>query len=125
MPSNLDALAIRRGLLKLDRYWGEPEPFGPDGWRYVNRSARRSCIVSCAEYDGHEWVHASMTANGAVPSYGDLVALHRAVWGDGWAYHVFAPPADHINIHEHCLHLFGRLDGAPVLPDFTRGLGSI
>jgi hypothetical protein len=38
---------------------------------------------------------------------------------------VFAPPTDHVNIHEYALHLFGRLDGTPALPDFTAGSGSI
>jgi hypothetical protein len=47
------------------------------------------------------------------------------VFGDRWAYQVFAPPADHINLHNFALHLWGRLDGKPVLPDFTFGTGSI
>jgi hypothetical protein len=33
---------------------------------------------------------------------------------------VFAPPSEHVNIHDHALHLWGRLDGARVLPDFGR-----
>ena len=37
---------------------------------------------------------------------------------EGWAYQVFAPPWAHINIHPNALHLWGRLDGANVLPDF-------
>jgi hypothetical protein len=60
-----------------------------------------------------------------VPDYADLKLLHTAVFADGWAYQVFAPPVKHVNIHEHVLHLFGRLDGSPVLPDFTCGTGSI
>jgi hypothetical protein len=60
-----------------------------------------------------------------MPDYGDLELMHRAVFGDGWAYQVFTSPADHINIHEYCLHLLGRLDGAPALPDFTYGTGTI
>jgi hypothetical protein len=41
--------------------------------------------------------------------------------GDGRkAIQVFAPVAEHVNIHEFCLHLWHCLDGDP-LPDFTRG----
>jgi hypothetical protein len=31
---------------------------------------------------------------------------------------MFAPPAEHVNIHERALHLWGRVDGSPVMPNF-------
>jgi hypothetical protein len=40
------------------------------------------------------------------------------VFGHGWSYQVFAPPSQHVNIHEHALHLWGRVDGTNVLPSF-------
>lgn len=44
---------------------------------------------------------------------------HAAVWGEsGWAYQCFAPAVDHVNIHEHALHLWGLLSGEPLLPNF-------
>lgn len=126
MPSHINALAVRRELNRGDGGgWGPPRPAGPDGWMYGHDSGRRSVLVTCADHHGVDWVHASMTGAQQVPGYDDLVLLHRAVYGTGWAYQVFAPPAQHVNIHERCLHLFGRLDGAPVLPDFTYGTGSI
>lgn len=124
--SNVDALAIRRALLDYEPGWGEPDRYGPDGWAFVHRDRARSCIVSCAPHDGEEWLHASITGREGVPDYETLKMLHRAVWGhDGWAYQVFAPSAEHVNIHDCALHLWGRLDGKPALPDFTRGTGSI
>jgi hypothetical protein len=75
--------------------------------------------------DEHEWVHASMTGAEDVPTYAELGILRQAVYGDGWAYQVFAPADQHVNIHQRALHLFGRLDGKPALPDFTFGSGSI
>ncbi len=83
----------------------------------------QSVIISCAEHDGVEYLHASI-AGDELPSYAELVALHRAVFDSGYAYQVFAPPAQHVNIHECALHLWGRLDGRPVLPEFGAG-GSI
>ena len=74
---------------------------------------------------GVDWVHASISNTARMPSYADLKRMHLAVFGNGWAYQVFAPPSDHINLHEYCLHLFGRLDGKSALPDFTQGSGSI
>ena len=97
----------------------KPEPFGPDGWSLVRRSGRGSAIVTAAPFDdGHVWVHASISDASFMPSYRDLQALHRAAFGGGYAYQVFAPQADHVNIHTHALHLWGRADGARALPDF-------
>lgn len=108
-----------------------PEPFGPAGWHLgpapANEDAPR-VIVTVADHPdtpGVEWVHASISRRDRMPDYDDLKTLHEAVFGTGWAYQVFAPPAEHVNIHEHALHLFGRDDGTPALPDFTFGSGQI
>lgn len=109
-PTSLNALAF---------------PFGPDGWRFDNLNGRSSVIVTVADAEGDDWIHASIAHRDHMPSYSDLKLLHAAVFGNRWAYQVFAPPDEHVNIHSFALHLWGRLDGAPVLPDFTNGLGSI
>lgn len=121
--SSLNALAIRQRLGRTA--WTTPIPFGPDGWRYTARNGDGHIILTVADHQGHDWIHASMSRNGRVPDYNDLKHLHAAVFEDRWAYHLFAPTKDHVNIHEHTLHLFGRLDGTPALPDFTDGTGSI
>jgi hypothetical protein len=124
MATSLEPLRIRRILGRGN--WSTPAPNGPDGWSFVDLGGESSVIVTCAEaLDGNEWVHASIAHRDRMPSYADLKLLHAAVFEDGWAYQVFAPPGDHVNIHEYALHLFGRLDGRPALPDFTRGSGSI
>ena len=122
-PTSFDALAIRRHLGRSD--WAAPIPFGPDGWRFDDFSNARSIIITCADHNGVDWVHASIAHRDAMPTYSDLRMLHAAVFHGGWAYQIFAPPSDHVNIHEFALHLWGRLDGKAELPDFTRGTGSI
>ena len=112
----LDALAIRRRLDR--RVWGTPRPFG-DGWCFDTLAADRRIIVSPFALDGVEWIHASVSRRDAIATHQDLVELHAAVWPDGHAYQVFVPPAEHININEFVLHLWGRMDGARVLPDFA------
>ena len=44
---------------------------------------------------------------------------------DRWAYQVLPPEKDYINDHPCVLHLFALLDGEPVLPDFSWGIGRI
>lgn len=123
-PTSVDALKVRAVLGK--KAWGVPQRFGPDGWKLVSVDRAASVIVSTAELDGVAWVHASIAHHDeTIPAYDELVTLHRAVFGaGGWAYQLFAPPTEHVNIHAYALHLWGRLDGAPVLPNFGAG-GSI
>lgn len=123
MATSVNALQIRRVLGRGN--WTTPVPFGPDGWTLVELNGYASVIVTVADADGEEWIHASFARDDRMPTYADLKLLHAAVFGDGWAYQVFAPPSDHVNIHEYALHLWGRLDGAPVLPNFAEGWGSI
>lgn len=114
--NSLNALDIRRRLGR--EQWAAPVQFGPDGWRYPSKEYHGSIIVTVADWDGVEWVHASISYRNRMPEYADMVRLHHAVFHDGWAYEVFAPAEHHINIAEHARHLWGRLDKQPVLPNF-------
>lgn len=122
MTSTIDALGIRRRLGR--EIWSAPDRFGPDGWTFRGLATPARIIVTAADHDGAEWWHASISRP-AMPTYADLVRLHRAVWPNGWAYQVFAPPADHVNIHSTALHLWGAPDRQPPrLPNFG-ALGTI
>lgn len=116
MSTTVNALQMRRTLGRAD--WAVPDEFGPDGWRIDRWDGSARVIVSTADHDGAEWTHASISHPDVMPSYDELVLLHRAVFGGRWAYQVFAPPSEHVNIHPFALHLWGRSDGAAVLPNF-------
>lgn len=122
MPTHINAIGIRR---QLDRdIWSPPAPYGPDGWYFEHRDGS-TLIVSYAESDGVAWIHASRTGPGRIPTYEEMIELHRAVWGDhGYSYQIQAPRDQHVNIHPYALHLWGRADGKPVLPEFGK-FGSI
>lgn len=128
MNTTFDPLRIRR-IMGRDE-WQRGEEFGPGGWRWVHVDGDCSIIVTQAplhvgsEAEGRldltEWIHASMTRPGQVPSYEDLCRLKVAVWREkGEAYTIHPASDRHVNIHEHALHLWGRADGKPVLPDFA------
>lgn len=118
----VNGLTLRKRLGRRD--WNIPQSWGCCGWSVTARNEPGSIIVSADHQtqhdDGVNWIHASISRGDHTPTYDDLKLLHHAVFGDGWAYQVFAPPAEHINIHEHVLHLFGRADGQRALPDFGR-----
>jgi len=138
MTGNLHPLKIRRALNHgYSRQWAVPVPFGPDGWLYrlpqIDETDRshRTLIVTCApHYDPEppntlrEWVHASL-AGPVDPSYRELTIVKSAVFRDGHAYMVMVPVAEHVNISEHALHLYGRLDGSPALPTFAGELNGV
>jgi hypothetical protein len=130
--SELRPLEIRRRL-GTRTGWEVPEPFGPNGWVFDEKVhplagdfARR--IIVSADYGLDEanpavcWVHASVSVRDEklMPTYEDLKLLHHAVWGEGHAYQCFVPSDEHVNIRSNALHLWGRLDGQRVLPDFGR-----
>lgn len=117
MASSIPAGRLRREMGRDD--WRAPEVWGPDGWRMFHKSGRASVIVSVGRFEGVEFVHASIARSDRMPDYLDLTTLHRAAFGDGWAFQVFAPPSEHVNIHERALHLWGRLDGYPIHPNFA------
>lgn len=115
----MNPLQIRAVLGR--KQWGLPAPFGPDGWKFLRRDRRASVLVTRAFHDdGAEWIHASIGHHDqTMPEYSELVRLHQAAFGNGYAYQVFVPRAEHVNIHEYALHLWGRADGAPLLPQFA------
>jgi len=104
---------------------GHTEPFGPSGFTWDNGRDTR-IIVTQAPHDEVEILHASVSHPTKNPSYAELAHLHLSVFGrQRWSYQVFAPRTEHVSIHDHALHLWGRADGQPMLPDFTQGTGSI
>jgi hypothetical protein len=123
-PTSFNALLVRRLLDRED--WAAPTPFGPNGWLFNHLNGNGSIVMTCHTHDdGDEWIHASIAWADHMPTYTDLTLLHRAVFGDRWAYQIFAPTAEHVNIHNYALHLWGRHDGKPGLPNFTQGVGTI
>ena len=94
------------------------QPFGEDGAFAVCTREATSIIVTRADHGEGDIVHASVAHPKVDPTYAELAWLHDIVFGDGWAYQCFAPSTLHVNIHEHALHLWGRDDGEPMLPNF-------
>jgi hypothetical protein len=117
LTTTVNILEVRRRLGRGK--WRPPVPHGPDGWTLLSQDRAARIIVTVAPWeDGTEWVHASIAAVGCSPTYEELLELHRAVFRDGYAYQIFVPETEHINIHATALHLWGRVDGKPELPIF-------
>lgn len=109
---------------KLNAEYSKPFELMEGAWCFDSNISGR-IIVSSAPYktlgEVHEveWIHASVSRKNFLPDYADLVMLHRVVFRNNWAYQVFAPREKHVNIHKFALHLWGREDGKPQVPDFV------
>jgi|JI10StandDraft_1071094.scaffolds.fasta_scaffold267220_2 hypothetical protein len=128
----LDVDAMYQRFAAEGARWGRAKPlvFGgveaADTWEFPGIGMRIFVSIDPNTEPGTDWVHASVAYKDPtrMPSYNDLKRMHRGVFGDGHAYQVFAPAAEHVNIRSNALHIWGRLDGLPVLPNFGR-LGTI
>ena len=114
--TTINALDLRRRLGREE--WGPPTVFGTDGWAFYHHEGGRIIVTSSdfPELPGVEIIHASISSPVGIPAYVELAALHRAVWPNGFALQAFVPAHEHINIHAHALHLWGRADGARLWP---------
>lgn len=131
--SDLDPAAIRLRLNRSGEHkWEQPRRFGPLGFIFETEYGqdRARIIVSDGPEPDDEsddpslyWRHASI-ARDHMPSYADLVMMHKAIWPEGFAYQVFADASEHVNIHSFALHLWGYPDGRAILPNFGK-FGSI
>ena len=114
----LDVQAMHR---RFGDFWKRPQPWSEDAWWFYGPGGVKVIVSYDPDSEpGVEWIHASMSheLDYRVPSYMDLKRLHHGVFGDGHAYQCFVPSDEHINIKSNVLHLWGRLDGEPALPNF-------
>lgn len=101
--------------------WQILQPFG-DGYAYKTRDGLR-IIASTADYeDGREWLHVSVSRADRLPNWDDLKRVKNVIVGmDRFAYQIFPPASEHVNIHEFCLHLWAPLTGSLPIPNFGAG----
>ncbi len=100
----------------------------PRGWRVLHpwgnglalQHGDLKVIIDCSpKKDGECWLHVSASRVNRTPSHEDMALIKTAFLGERYAYSVWPPSEKYVNIHKHCLHLWARLDGAAVLPEFS------
>lgn len=91
------------------------------GWALRHANGLRVLIDCSLKNDGKWWVHVSYSRKSWTPTQADGVMVKRAFLGDRYAYAVFPPQENYVNIHAHCLHLWALVDDkdGAVLPEFS------
>lgn len=102
--------------------WYVIKPWG-DGFACGQFGGGLRVIVDCeTKEDGREWLHVSVSRERWTPSHEDMALVKRDFIGDRrYAYSVWSPIDNHVNIHKHCLHLWSMMDSddGQVLPEFS------
>lgn len=70
--------------------------------------------------DGKLWRHVSYSRKDWTPDHVDTIKIKAAFIGDRYAYAVFPPKSQYVNIHPYCLHLWSCMEGdGRILPEFS------
>ena len=79
-------------------------------------------IIDCSQKDDDRWwVHISVSFAKRTPGHADMAMVKRDFLGDRYAYAVWPPREEYVNIHPHCLHLWALIDdgNGRALPEFS------
>ena len=86
--------------------WTVLQRFG-DGNAYQYRNGLR-VIVTTDEFDDcREWMHVSISRKDRIPTYDDLKFVKNTFAENRFAYQVFPPLDQNINIHDFCAPFCG------------------
>lgn len=79
--------------------------------------------VECIpEMDARRWMHVSMSRKDRLPSYDEMCEVKELFVGrDRKAFQIFPAAEHHVNIAQHCLHLWCAVDGDDGFPEFGAG----
>ncbi len=96
-----------------------------DGHVFVHKCGLRVIIDCEVKDDERRWVHVSVSRAKWIPSHEDVCKVKGAFIGDRYAYAVFPPRENYVNIHGNCLHLWALTEGdGRVLPEFSGKIGT-
>ncbi len=86
-------------------------------------------IVDCEQKDDDRWwLHVSVSRAKTIPTHLDMARVKMAFIGEErYAYSVWPPRENYVNIHANCLHLWACIgdDDGRILPEFSADLGGV
>jgi len=107
-------------------------PFPPKGWVLLRErwgtgyaavsDSNVRIIIDCSQKsDDKWWVHISVSRAKTIPTHLDMVRVKRDFLGDRYAYVVYPPEENYVNLNKNCLHLWALVDEkkGQILPEFS------
>lgn len=119
-----------RDMATIDRWMSEVTPrVLPADWRleqdYANAKVWRRAdgllvIAEVSIYQTIPWLHVSTSFPDRIPPHDDLRQVKALFVGDRLAVQVFPQESEYVNDNPFVLHLWCKLVGARLTPDFRR-----
>lgn len=86
-------------------------------------------IIDCEfKEDGNKWMHVSASTKNYLPTHYDMQKIKNDFIGeDYYAYSIWPPKSEYVNIHPHTLHLWAIINdmNGKILPEFSGKIGDI
>ncbi len=107
----LEVGASVSGLIFPPNGWVVLQPWGA-GYGLRSASGLR-LLIDCEQKDDDRfWVHISVSRASRCPTHEEMCEVKQAFLGDRYAYAVYPPKSEYVNIHAFCLHLWALVDKA-------------
>lgn len=108
----------------FDKLAVKGQPRGKEAGAFQMPSPHDQKLMRIIASTGLGWDHVSVSRPDRVPDWYEMEAVKRLFfWPTETAMQLHVPPADHINNHENCLHLWRPLDvEIPRPPGFMVGV---
>lgn len=92
------------------------------------RSPKGLMVISSIQRQGEDvWLHVSYSYPNKTPTHADTCRIKNDFFGENiYAYAIFPPKEKYVNLHKHCLHLWGCMNDDQKLPEFSgfiKGIG--
>ncbi len=120
----VSALTEQHAPRVLPPAWKRLEAFqmpGGEAAAVYKRKGGVRVLFSVDDMPTGVWLHASCSRPNKLPSWDDLREVKDLFIGRNvFAVQILPPEKDYVNAHEHCLHLWRRLD-APTCPGYPGG----
>lgn len=134
VPETVQTTDVRapnaRDMATIERWMSECTPrVVLDGWRleqdYANAKIWRRAdgllvISEVAVYQTIPWLHVSTSFSDRIPPHDDLRQVKALFVGDRLAVQVFPQEAEYVNDMPFVLHLWAKLVGERLTPDFRK-----
>ncbi len=115
-------------IFECPKGWEVIQRWG-DGYACGQQRGGLRVLIDCEEKaDGSPWIHVSVSRKSWTPTHEDMALVkHDFVGDDRYAYSIWPPVSQYVNIHKHCLHLWAKWDSPDgrVLPEFSAELDGI
>ncbi len=105
MPAKLEKFRVTKGF--YGQYDNDEQKTRMGAFQVTSLKFKGVMLIVAA--DGMGWEHVSVSFKNRTPTWDDMCLVKDWFWGeDDFVVQMHPPKGDHVNFHQHCLHLFRK-----------------